>query len=114
VDMAEPACGRLILESIVGGDASVGDVLEVEVVIPWGEEGVCVAGGDYAPLVLADGESLCPSCEAGVRFMSHMRREDAREDFDRSFVLRGSLRVHSVFVWEGKGFPSGAFVPGRC
>jgi hypothetical protein len=80
--MAEPARGGLILESIVGGDASVGDVLEVEVIISWGKVGVCVAGGDYAPSDLADGESLCPSCEAGVRFMSYMRREDAREDFD--------------------------------
>jgi hypothetical protein len=46
--VAETADRGLVLESIVGGDAAVGDVLEMEVVVPRGEEMVVVTGGDYS------------------------------------------------------------------
>jgi hypothetical protein len=45
VGVAETAERRLVLESIVGGDSSMGDVFEMEVVVPRGEEVVVVSGG---------------------------------------------------------------------
>jgi hypothetical protein len=50
VGVAEAAECGLVLNSLVGGDSAVSDVfvVEVEVVLPWGEEGVVVPRGDNA------------------------------------------------------------------
>jgi hypothetical protein len=58
VGVAEAAECGLVLEPIIGGASAVSDVFEVEVVVPWGEEGVVVPRGDHAPVVHAYGESL--------------------------------------------------------
>lgn len=60
----------MICESIIGRYPSVGDVFEVKVIVPWGEECGVVPGRYNFPLGLGDVEPFFPRMNAWVGFVS--------------------------------------------